>query len=244
MDPLVLQIRENIAQVQSEIEIAAKRSSRKAEDVKLIVVSKAQPVEKLIAAYEAGVRLFGENYPEETAEKIEQINPPLNGVEWHMIGHLQSRKIPIIVKHFSYLHSLDSFSLAEKLSKKLPEDTKSLNILLEVTVSGEESKFGFSAQDEAAWPLLVEEVQKIAGLAGLNLCGLMTMPPFFDDPEEARPYFVKAKKLLEFLQSRLDMEHFTQLSMGTSGDYAVAVEEGATYVRVGQAIMGQRIYKK
>jgi PLP dependent protein len=244
MDAITQLIRDNLTRVENDINNAAKKSGRPADKVKLIVVSKGQPVDKMKFAVAAGVRIFGENYPEETAEKISAGVDVFNAVEWHMIGHLQSRKVPVIVQHFSYIHSLDSFSLAEKLNKKLAEAQKEIKALLEVNVSGEESKYGFAAWDETAWPLLVEETKKIMSLPAIKLCGLMTMPPFFDDPEKARPYFQKAKMLHDYLQEQLGQKDFLELSMGTSGDYQVAVEEGATFVRIGQAIMGQRNYQR
>jgi PLP dependent protein len=244
MDSLTTQIKNNLSKVNQLIYEAATRSGRSAQDVNLVVVSKSQPVEKILAATEAGVKIFGENYPEESEEKIEAVKNTAHPVEWHMIGHLQSRKTPIIVQHFSCLHSLDSLSLAEKLSKRLFESQQELKCLLEVNVSGEESKFGLSAWNKQDWPILTDEIYKIKNLPGIKLTGLMTMPPYYEDPEMARPYFQKMRLFLSYLQTQFKDEYFMDLSMGTSGDYQVAIEEGATFVRIGHAIMGERIARR
>jgi PLP dependent protein len=244
MDSVTQLIRDNLTHVENIINEAAKHNGRSAEEVKLIVVSKKQPVDKIKSAIAAGVRKFGENYPEEAIEKINAVVASSEAIEWHMIGHLQSRKVSIIAQYFSYIHSLDSFSVAEKLSKKLVESQREIKSLLEVNVSGEESKFGYPAWDEAYWPGLVEEAKKIGDLPGIKLSGVMTMPPYFDDPENVRPYFRKTRMLRDYIREKLGQKDFSELSMGTSGDYRVAVEEGATFVRIGQAIMGQRFYQK
>ncbi len=233
------QIKENYECVCGEIAGAAARAGREAGSVRLLVVTKAQPVWKIHAAYEAGARFFGENYPEETAVKIEEMEG-LPGLEWHMIGHLQSRKAKIIASSFAMLHSLDSYSLAEKLNRLLAERGRLLPVLLEVNVSGEESKFGFSAWDEGRWDLLLAEFEQIIALPNLRVSGLMTMPPLFDDPEQTRPFFQKTRRLRDYLVARYPLQSWQEISMGTSTDYPVAVEEGATFVRVGTAVMGQR----
>lgn len=233
------QIRANLERITEEIYRAAVKAGRSPSEVRLLVVSKAQPVEKIAAAYQAGARLFGENYPEETLAKIE-LGAELPGIEWHMIGHLQSRKAKIIAQHFSMLHSLDSFGLAEKLERLLAEQEKVLPVLLEVNVSGEESKFGLPAWHEDRWSELLPEIERVRALPHLNLCGLMTMPPLFDDPVGVRPFFQRAHRLLDWLAEQIPDGCWKELSMGTSGDFPVAVEEGATYVRIGTAIMGPR----
>jgi pyridoxal phosphate enzyme (YggS family) len=191
------------------------------------------------AAVEAGIRVFGENYPEEAREKIGHFHG-VEGIEWHMIGHLQSRKARLVVESFQWLHSLDSLHLAEKLNAALASSRKSLRVLIEMNVSGEESKFGWPALDENQWGSLIPDFEKLAGYPQLNICGLMTMPPFSEDPEEARPYFGKLRRLRDFLEGRLPVIKIPELSMGTSADFLAAVKEGATFVRVGQAILGSR----
>jgi pyridoxal phosphate enzyme (YggS family) len=202
-------------------------------------VSKAQPMSVMEAAVEAGIRVFGENYPEEASEKIGHFQG-IEGIEWHMIGHLQSRKVKLVVGSFQWLHSLDSLHLAEKLNAALISSQKPLRILIEMNVGGEESKFGWPAWDEDQWSTLVPNFENLFGYPLLNICGLMTMPPFSEDPEEGRPYFAKLRRLRDFLESKLPAIKISELSMGTSADFPAAVKEGATFVRVGQAILGSR----
>lgn len=239
METTIDQIRAHYDWVNEQIAEAAAAVGRDPRSVRLLVVTKAQPVEKIQAAYQAGARLFGENYPEETAAKIEVMSD-LPGIEWHMIGHLQSRKARIIAAHFDWLHSLDSISLAGKLDRALAEAGRVLPVLLEVNVSGEESKFGFPAWQEESWSELVSQFDRIAALEHLQIRGLMTMPPYNDDPERTRPYFARARRLRDFLAGRLPQAIWDELSMGTSVDFAVAIQEGATFVRVGTAIIGPR----
>lgn len=239
MDTTIDQIRAHYDWVNEQIAEAAAAVGRDPRSVRLLVVTKAQPVEKIQAAYQAGARLFGENYPEETAAKIDAMSD-LPGIEWHMIGHLQSRKARIIAAHFDWLHSLDSISLAGKLDRALAEAGRVLPVLLEVNVSGEESKFGFPAWQEESWSELVSQFDRIAALEHLQIRGLMTMPPYNDDPERTRPYFARARRLRDFLAGRLPQAIWDELSMGTSVDFAVAIQEGATFVRVGTAIIGPR----
>ncbi len=230
------EIQERLESVQERIERAAARVGRSAASIKLMVVSKAQPVEAVQAAFEAGVRMFGENYPEESAPKIAALAGM--GVSWHMIGHLQSRKVKLVCQWFDMLHSLDSVSLALKLERVLMESGRKLPCLLEVNVGGEASKFGFS-------PLAIDElclaVEQIIVLPHLEICGLMTMPPLTENPEDARPYFIQMRKLQAVLQEMFPRVCWDELSMGTSADFEQAILEGATYVRIGQAILGSRL---
>jgi pyridoxal phosphate enzyme (YggS family) len=207
--------------------------------VRLVVVTKAQPVEVVAAAVQAGAVLLGENYPEETIPKMAALGKR-EGVSWHMIGHLQSRKVGIVAEHFDLMQSLDSLRLAEKLDRQLAALGRTLPVLLEFNVGGEESKFGWQAADEAGWDALLPEIEQVLALPHLRARGLMTMPPLFDDPVASRPYFIKLRKLSEWLMRRFGESTFTELSMGTSGDFEAAIEEGATYVRIGTAIVGPR----
>jgi pyridoxal phosphate enzyme (YggS family) len=189
---------------------------------------------------QAGTSQLGENYPEETVAKM----PSIHGrPSWHMIGHLQSRKIKFIIDGFSMIHSIDREEIAIKLNDALQSCEKRLPALVEVNLSGEETKSGFSAWDEKEWPALADRIIKLNDLPAMDFIGLMTMPPFEEDPEASRKYFSKCRKFLEQIQKRMQKPEFCQLSMGTSIDYAVAIEEGATYLRIGQAIMGERTYK-
>ncbi len=221
------------------ISAAAGKSGRDAGAVRLVVVTKLQPVETIRAAIEAGATILGENYPEEAAGKIEQIGPQ-SGVEWHMIGHVQSRKAQIVAQRFDLIHSLDSLRLAQRLDRAAGEARRKLPALLEFNVSGEKSKHGWDAADESGWGGLLDDVNLIAGLGNLQVRGMMTMPPLSTDPEEARGYFQKLRRLRDFLAKRAPRVTWDELSMGTSADFTVAVEEGATLVRVGQAILGPR----
>ncbi len=233
-------IRERYELVLAAISAAARRGGREPDSVRLVVVTKTQPVETVRAAIEAGARILGENYAEEAAAKIEEVGPQ-SGVEWHMIGHVQSRKVELVARNFDLIHSLDSLRLAQRLDKAAADIGRSLPALLEFNVSGEKSKHGWSADNEAGWPDLLGEIDAIAGLNNIHVRGLMTMPPLSTDPEAARAYFRKLGRLREFLARRAGPQaQWNELSMGTSADFVVAVEEGATLVRVGQAILGPR----
>jgi PLP dependent protein len=239
MDELAGIIAQNLALVNQRIANAAQISGRSSEDISLLVVSKSQPVEVIEAAITAGIRLFGENYPEETLSKMLQLQNQAE-IQWHMIGHLQSRKARIVAEHFQMLHSLDSFQLAEKLDRLLAESDKKMPVLLEFNVGEEESKFGWPAWDESKWVELLPELSKILTLEHLKITGLMTMPPLSEDIEATRPFFKKLRQLKGFLSSSFPEATFTELSMGTSADFEIAIEEGATMVRVGRAILGDR----
>jgi pyridoxal phosphate enzyme (YggS family) len=238
-DELVTTIRTRYRSVLDRIAAAAARSGRQAESVRLVVVSKAQPVEVVRAARTAGIRMFGENYVEEALEKMSALRD--NSVEWHMIGHLQSRKAGEVARSFHMLHSLDSLKLANRLGHFCDLQGKRLPVLLEFNVSGEQSKFGFPAWRESEWPSLEAEIRAITQLPGLQVKGLMTMPPYFDDPDRPRPFFRRLMSLQAFLSARFPQVEWAELSMGTSVDFIAAVEEGATLVRVGTAILGSRL---
>lgn len=231
-------IRRNYERVRERIEQAAARSGRTPDDIRIVVVSKAQPVEVILSAIQAGIREFGENYPEEAAQKIEIVSDP--EICWHMIGHLQSRKTKIVAEHFQWFHALDSQKLAEKLNRELAARNRKMPVLLEFNVGGEESKAGWLAADDSGWPRLAEEIAPILQLPCLDIRGVMTMPPLELEAEKARRYFEKLRKLRDFLAERLAFPQLQELSMGTSLDFEAAVEEGATMVRIGQAILGPR----
>ncbi len=242
MEDLQTSIRENYDHAREIIDENARACGRSAEDVRVVVVSKAQPVEVVRAAVEAGITRFGENYPEETVPKILELEDAR--LEWHMIGHLQSRKAALVCEHFDWMQSVDRLSLAEKLERTLAAGGKNLPILLEFNVGGEESKSGWPASDEHSWESLLADIEGIIAMPHLDLRGLMTMPPFSTDPDEARGYFRKLARLRDFLEARLPGTKLPELSMGTSSDYPAAVLEGATLVRIGQAILGARTRKE
>lgn len=239
MDLLVDSIQKRYEQVVERIQRAADLAGRDTADVRLVVVTKAQPVEVIRAAITAGAHILGENYPEETLPKIQAVGENA-GVEWHMIGHLQSRKSGIVAEHFAMLHSLDSLRLAERLDRQLAERGRTLPVLLECNVGGEESKAGWPAVDETQWDALLPDVERVLAFPHLNVRGLMTMPPLYEDPEKTRPFFIRLRRLAEYLSARFGAGHFKELSMGTSADFEAAVQEGATFVRVGSAILGPR----
>jgi len=239
METLVTQIRERYQATLERIAIAAKASGREPESVRLVVVTKAQPLEVVQAAVQAGVRRLGENYPEESVSKILSFGPEI-GVEWHMIGHVQSRKARLVIEHFDLLQSLDSLKLAERLDRMAAEAGRILPVMLEFNVGGEESKFGWSAAHEKDWLMLYPVIESILGLGNLEVRGLMTMPPLETDPEDARIYFRTLCLLRDHLATRYPQADWRELSMGTSADYEVAVQEGATLVRIGTAILGSR----
>lgn len=241
MNELMKSIRERYLGTLDVIASAAKRSGRSAEAVRLVVVTKSQPVDVVRAAIEAGAVILGENYAEEGVTKIQSLRD-FSAVEWHMIGHVQSRKAQMVAGNFNFMHSLDSLKLAKRLDRFCGEAGRTLPILLEFNLGGEESKGGWEASDESRWTELPGEVSEIFSLPNLQVRGLMTMPPLGEDAEASRPYFVKLRRLREFLVSQFPQVDLTELSMGTSFDYEVAVEEGATYVRVGTAIVGARHY--
>jgi hypothetical protein len=239
MSDLASAIRERYLRVLDTIAASARKAGRAPESVRLVVVTKTQPLEIIKAAIEAGAQILGENYAEEAAGKIAAVGPQ-SGVEWHMIGHVQSRKSHVVAQHFDLIHSLDSLRLAERLNHSAVEIGRSLPVLLEFNVSGEKSKHGWSAADESEWAGLLDDVNAVAALTNIKVRGLMTMPPLSTDPEEARRYFQRLRRLSEFFAGEVLQAEWHELSMGTSTDFSVAVEEGATLVRVGQAILGPR----
>jgi pyridoxal phosphate enzyme (YggS family) len=231
-----LSINENIIAVNENINKACNAAGRSRDEVTLIAVSKTKPVEMLMEAYEAGVRDFGENYIQELVDKIPQLP---SDVRWHMIGHLQRNKVKYIIDKVSMIHSVDSLRLAEEISAQAMKKNVEVDILVEVNVAQEESKFGTFSSDAV---LLVEEISK---LPGIHVRGLMTIAPFVEDAEENREYFRKLKQLsVDIAAKNIDNISMNVLSMGMTGDYVVAVEEGASCVRVGTGIFGERNYKK
>src|SRR5688572_812229 len=233
-------IRERYLRVIDQIGTAGQAVGRAPDSVRLVVVTKPHPLETVRAALEAGVRDLGENYAEEAVAKINAIGPLNTGVRWHMIGHVQSRKADLVAAHFDMLHALDSLKLARRLDRFAGEAGRKLPVLLEVNLSGEESKFGYPAWDQSQWPALLVELEQLTPLLNLEIRGLMTMPPFADLAEASRPFFRRMRSLQAYLDQHFPQVMWKELSMGTSADFAVAVEEGATLVRVGTAILGSR----
>lgn len=229
----------NYERVLERMAMAAKRSGRQAEEVGLVVVTKSHPVETIRAAINVGARNFGENYLQEAQEKISTLAGESELI-WHMIGHIQSRKAPLVGKYFDWIHSIDSIKVARKLSQSLVSSGRELPVLIECNTSGEQSKFGFPAWERKQWDNLEIQVGQIIALPGIKLQGLMTMAPLFKDAESARPIFCRLRELRDHLAGCFPHLRLDQLSMGMSDDFEVAIEEGATMVRIGTAILGAR----
>ena len=232
-------IKANLYRVAERLENAAASVNRDPLEIRLVVVTKGHPIAVVKAALQAGARTLGENYVDEAEEKILALSEE-HGVEWQMIGHIQGRKARRVCELFHYVHSLDSLRLGIRLDRFAGELKRRMPVLLECNTSGEETKSGFAAWQEDQWDSLADQAQQICELPNLELRGLMTMAPYFDDPEQARPCFVRLSRLRDFLSRQLPQASLEELSMGMSGDFEVAVQEGATIVRVGQAILGPR----
>lgn len=227
-------IRENIRHVEDKIDAACAGCGRSREEVTLIAVSKTKPVSMLMEAYDAGCRDFGENKVQELVEKYEQMP---KDIRWHMIGHLQRNKVKYIVDKVYMIHSVDSLRLAEEISKEAGKKGVTVSILIEVNVAEEASKYGTTCKEVTA---LVEAVSK---LPNLQIKGLMTIAPYVENPEENRQYFEKLHQIyVDIIHKNIDNVCMEVLSMGMTGDYEVAVTQGATYVRVGTGIFGKRQY--
>jgi len=236
--PLKETIFENIERVTDQIATAAESVGRDAAEIKLIVVTKGHSIEVTRAAIQAGAKYIGENYVQEALIKMEAL--PDEDVEWHMIGHVQSRKARPVVENFAWMHSLDRLKVARRCDQFAADLGMRLPVLLECNVSREASKHGWDAWDEMRWSAFAEELLPVFELDHLKVQGLMTMPPYFPDPEDARPYFEKLRRLRDFLKESFPQSDWKELSMGMSNDYAVAIQAGATFVRVGTAILGSR----
>lgn len=228
-------VKENLMEVESRVQAACKRAGRPREDVLLIAVSKTKPVELIREIMETGTKDFGENKVQEMCSKIEEIKEPLN---WHLIGHLQRNKVKYIVDKACLIHSVDSLRLAEEIQKEaVKKGVDKVPVLIEVNMAQESSKDGINASETE------ELVREIAKLPNVQIRGLMTIAPFVDDPEENRVHFHAMRRLRDQLKA-MDIPgvEMTELSMGMTNDFEVAIEEGATMVRVGTAIFGERNY--
>lgn len=232
-------IKQNFERVMEQIAKAACAVGRNPDSVRLIVVTKGQPLDKVEALLEAGARDLGENYVEEAAVKMAAF-ADIPGIIWHMIGHVQSRKARLVFERFDWVHSLDRFKLAEKFERIGMEINRTMPVLLECNVSGEASKFGWQAWNENEWDKLSQEIEPLTDFNHLSIKGLMTMPPYFENPGQVRPYFKRLRQIQDFLRKKFPAIDWDELSMGMSADFDIAIQEGATMVRVGTAIMGAR----
>ena len=222
-----------IQNIKKRIEEAAGKCGRDPSTVSLVAVSKTIPVNRVREAIEAGVTVFGENYVQEAREKFNRL--ATFPVSWHFIGHLQSNKAKYAVRLFDLIHSVDTLKLARKLNKQAQKNAKIQNILIQVNISKESSKSGADAEN------VLDLIDKVRHLENLSVKGLMTMPPFFNDPEKARPYFSALRNLRDRIRLKAPSEiALDELSMGMTGDFEAAIEEGATLVRIGTAIFGER----
>lgn len=227
-------LKDNLKNVDEKITKACERSSRNREDVTLIAVSKTKPIETLQEAYDLGVRVFGENKVQELTEKYDALP---KDIHWHMIGHLQRNKVKYIIDKVDLIHSVDSIRLAETIDKEAEKHNLVANILIEVNIAKEESKFGLMPEE------LDSFIDEIAKLKHVQVKGLMTIAPFVENPEENRTIFADLRKLsVDIAKKNIDNVNVSILSMGMTNDYEVAVEEGATLVRVGTGIFGARNY--
>ena len=235
---------DNLYRVQERIGAAARRSGRDPAEVTLLAVTKTHSPATILDAYELGLRHFGENRVEEASEKILAVRSAITNYQspiiWHMIGHVQSRKAEAVAGLFDWVHSVDSLRIAERLSRFAGQQGRRLGVLLEFNVSGEAGKYGFGARGEGE--ALFRDVEAVVALPHLQVEGLMTMAPIAADPEQARPVFRALRAWRDRLASRFPQREWKRLSMGMTDDFEVAIEEGATIIRIGRAIFGERKY--
>ena len=228
-------IKNNIETVQNKINMACQKAGRTKNEAQLIAVSKTKPVSMLQEAYDAGIRDFGENKVQEILEKYDKLP---SDIRWHMIGHLQRNKVKYIIDKVCLIHSVDSLRLAEEISKEAVKHNLTMPILIELNIAAEDSKFGLSALD------CIDMISQISALPNIQIKGLMTVAPFVENAEENRQYFRTMKQLsVDIMTKNIDNVCMDILSMGMTGDYEIAIEEGATHVRVGTGIFGERNYQ-
>lgn len=228
-------IKKNLQEVEKKILAACERSGRNRDEVTLIAVSKTKPVEMIEACIDEGIHVFGENKVQELCDKYEQLPKDL---QWHLIGHLQRNKVKYITEKAVLIHSVDSLRLAQAISEDAVKKGNSVDLLIEVNVAEEDSKFGVRVSEAE------ELIRKISVLPGIHIQGLMTIAPYTEVPEENRPIFRILKQLsVDIAAKNIDNVSMNVLSMGMTGDYEVAIEEGATVIRVGTGIFGERDYK-
>ena len=227
-------LKDRLEEVEERIQEACRRAGRDRSDVTLIAVSKTKPAEVLKEAYDLGIRVFGENKVQELTEKYEVLP---KDIRWHMIGHLQTNKVKYIADKVELIHSVDSLKLAETIEKEAAKRNRTIDILVEVNVAEEESKFGLKVEE------VIPFIEKVAGFSHINVRGLMTIAPFVENPEKNRSVFADLRKLsVDITEKNIDNVNVSILSMGMTNDYEVAIEEGATMVRVGTGIFGARNY--
>lgn len=229
-----MQLFENISTIYKRISHVAMRAGRNPEDVRLVAVTKTVDVKKIKEAIDLGLRIFGESRVREALKKVtsDELRVTSGEIEWHLVGHLQKNKAKMAVQLFDLIHSLDSIGLAEELNKHAEKTGKVQKVLVQVKLSGEETKHGVPREG------LMDLIKAMSGMKNLKLEGLMTMPPFFDDPEMSRPFFRELRELRDIAER--SVYKLSELSMGMTNDFEVAIEEGATMVRIGTGIFGER----
>lgn len=231
-----LTIKENLDEILSRIKVAAEKSGRKAEDIKLIAVTKTVGVERIKNVYDYGILDMGENRVQELLDKYDILD---SSCRWHLIGHLQTNKVKYIIDKVEMIHSVDSIELAKEINTRAAKIGKKMNILVQVNVSGEESKFGISPQE------VDEFIENVSKYGNISVKGMMTIAPYAENPENVRDVFRKLYSIyIDIKKKKLDNISMEYLSMGMSNDFEVAIEEGANIVRVGTGIFGKRDYTK
>ena len=238
-------IADNVNKVRENVEKAAARAGRSAESITLVAVSKQKPIESIVAAYEAGLRVFGENRAHELAQKSAELTH-LPNIDWHFIGQLQTRQSLPVATHATTFHAVDRLKIAKRLSRQLESLDRTLSVFIEVNVSGEASKAGFDCrqweESLTQQQALTAAAATIAALPRIEVQGLMTMAPWGSAENEIRTVFQRTRALAEWLTAAVPQANWSQLSMGMTDDYHIAIEEGATHIRVGRAIFGERSY--
>jgi len=234
---MVIGIKENLDLIREKINQAEYRSNRAPGSVKLLGVTKQVDTEKIVKAIESDHKSFGENYVQEFTAKYDILSKEYgDSLDWHFIGHLQKNKVKYIIDKVNLIHSLDKLSLAEELNKRAEGIDKKISVLVEVNLGEESSKSGISSNELEGF------VENVSGFKNIKLSGLMTIPPYSENPEDSRPYYVKLRNMMEELNTTY--KSLLELSMGMSNDYEVAIEEGTTIIRIGTAIFGERQKKK
>lgn len=232
-------IETNLKLIRDNVAGAADRAGRDVTQIRLVAISKGHPAEAVRTAYELGLRVFGENRAGEGVDKIQTLGD-LTGIGWHMVGHIQSRKAGQVAAHFDFVHSVDREKIARRLSQARDPALGKLPVLIECNVSGEESKGGWRLEDERNWPSVVRPLAEISRLENLEVVGLMTMAPLTDDESIVRNTFRRLRDLQAFLKREVPRTRWDELSMGMTDDYPIAIEEGATMIRLGRAVFGPR----
>jgi pyridoxal phosphate enzyme (YggS family) len=234
----ITEFKKNWNSIEESVKNAAIDCKRNPEEVQIVAVSKTHPSELIEVALESGIKIFGENYAQEFISKAQALTSYNLQPEWHFIGHLQTNKVKYVIPYVKMIHSVDSLHLAEEISKQAKKHNKTIEILLQVNTSGEESKFGCDPE------LIYEFAEKVQYLENLNVTGLMTIGTFSENPDISRKEFSILRNIRENLNKKFNTEKFVNLSMGMSNDYAIAIQEGSTYIRIGTSIFGYRKYTK